>query len=59
MSEELTTTEKYLLAQLFVCGAITEDEFERVSKFSRTVRERRLEELEEKEILQETLYREQ
>lgn len=57
-SPELTTTEQYILSQLLVCGAVTQVEYENAvnDKFSRTVRENWLEQLEEKGLLQHTLY---
>lgn len=53
----LQTTEKYILAQLLACGAVSKTEFENATEFSRTVREDRIESLREKDILQQTLYK--
>jgi len=59
MPSELTTVEKYMLAQLLVCGEITEKEFERATNIPQHgtgVREQTLTKLREKGALQQTLY---
>lgn len=55
---ELTTTEKYALAQIFVCGAIDENEFREMNDFIGTVQNDTLSSLEDKNLLDETLFQE-
>jgi hypothetical protein len=60
MPSELTTVEKYILAQLLVCGAVTEKEFEDITDIPQHgvgIRDTTLHQLQKKGALQETLYR--
>jgi hypothetical protein len=59
MPSELTTVEKYMLAQLLVCGEVNEKEFERITDIPQHgtgVREQTLDRLRQKGALQQTLY---
>jgi hypothetical protein len=53
----LKTTEKYLLAEIFVLGNISVERHERLTNFSRTVFMKTLSRLEERGILDMTMYR--
>lgn len=55
-SSELTTTERYILAQLLICGEVTPTEYENLSEFNRTVREETLDSLDSKGYLNHILY---
>lgn len=57
-SASLTTTERYILAQLLACGKVTPVEYENAvrDRFSRTVREETLDSLHTKGYLHYTLY---
>lgn len=52
----LTTTEKYALAQILVCGRINYDEFREVNDFMGMVQRDTIRDLGRKGLLDETLY---
>lgn len=54
---ELRTTEKRILSELLVCGALTEVEYERVTDFNKTIREDGIQQLRECGILEHILYK--
>lgn len=59
MPSELTTVEKYMLAQLLVCGAVTEEEFNRITTIPQHgtgVRDATIRQLRQKGLLEQTLY---
>jgi len=53
---DLKTTEKYALAQILVCGAITKEEFKSANGFLGTVQEETLRGLRRKGLLEQTLF---
>lgn len=53
---ELNTTEKYAIAQILVCGAITKDEFKSANNFLGTVQEDTLRGIRQKGLLEQTLF---
>lgn len=53
---DLTTTEKYALAQILVCGRINTEEFKSANNFLGEVQYRTLLELNKKGYLQHTLF---
>lgn len=53
---DLKTTEKYALAQILVCGAITKDEFKSANEFLGTVQDDTLRDLRRKGLLEQTLF---
>ncbi len=55
---ELSTTEKYVLAQILVCGAIDEDEFYRMNGSLAQIQERSIEKLKDSGVLKHIHFRE-
>jgi hypothetical protein len=53
---DLKTTEKYSLAQILVCGAITRDEFKSANQFLGEVQDDTLQNMRRKGLLEQTLY---
>ena len=55
---DLKTTEKYAIAQIFVCGAITREEFKSANGFLGTVQDETIRNLCQKGLLEQTLFQE-
>lgn len=55
---DLKTTEKYALAQILVCGAITREEFKSANGFLGTVQDETIRSLRQKGLLEQTLFQE-
>jgi len=53
---DLSTTEKYALAQILVCGAIDRDEFKSANQFLGEVQDNTLRGLRQKGLLDQTLF---
>lgn len=56
MEGGLSTTEKYLLAQILVCGNVQKDEIRQANGFSGSVQHDTLASLRQKGYLQRTMY---
>jgi hypothetical protein len=54
---ELSTTEKYVLAQILVCGAIDEDEFYRMNGSLAYIQKRSIEKLKDSGVLRITNFK--
>jgi len=53
---DLSTTEKYALAQILVCGEIDRDEFKSANQFLGQVQDDTLRDLRRKGLLEQTLF---
>lgn len=54
----ISTTHKYAIAQIFVCGNIDKEEFKDMNEFLGQVQNQTLNHLERQGLLAETLFRE-
>ena len=55
---ELSTTEKYVLAQILVCGAIDEDEFYRMNGSLAYIQKRSIKKLKDSGVMKHIHFRE-